>query len=116
VTAQGDPRLEYAEGYVLAHGLPLGLDHGWNFIPESGKPVDVTLRERGEETTCDPAALLARAARNLENAYRGVVIPIDEVRKHWLRTARAESLLQDPSVLRKIMKLGFPPTWGRALP
>ncbi len=114
--AQGDPRVEYAEGYVLAHGLPIALDHGWNFIPESGKSVDVTLRDSGEEATCDPAELLDRASRNLRNAYRGVVIPIDEVRKYWLRTGRSDSLMQDPDMLMKIMRRGFPRSWGRAAP
>lgn len=113
--ALNDGRLQYAEGYVLAHGLPLALEHGWNLLPESGKPVDVTLRETGEEATCDPGELLARASRNLAHAYRGMVIPAEEVRKHWVRTGRSESLTQDPSGLRRIMTRGFPGTWGRRI-
>lgn len=108
-----DRRLEYAEGFVMAHGLPNAIAHGWNFIPETGKPVDLTLREIGETSTCDPKDLLARASRNLENAYRGVVIPSDEVRERWFRTKIAGSLLQDPDVLIKIMRRGFPRSWGR---
>lgn len=82
----------------------------------SGFSATVTLRKTGEEATCDPAELLARASRNLENAYRGVVIPSDEVRGHWLRTGRAGGLLQDPDMLVKIMRRGLPRSWGRAVP
>lgn len=108
-----DCRLGYAEGYVLRLGLPLALEHGWNFIPGSGKPVDVTLQGAGEKETCDPGALVARAVRNLENAYLGVPIPKDEVRKVWVRTGRSEALLFLPDVAVGIMRRGFPKAWSK---
>lgn len=111
VVATQDERLGYAEGYVLAHVLPVEIEHGWNFLPGSGKPVDVTLRELGEKPTCDPAELVARAKRNLAHAYRGVPVPADEVRKHWLRTKQAGALLFDFSFQRKILRHGFPAAW-----
>lgn len=110
--AMADERLEYAEGFVLSDGLPMALDHAWNFIPESGKPVDLTMRELREKTTCDPKLLLARAERNLKNAYLGVVIPTDELKGHWLKSGYAESMLQAPENLWSIIRQGFPGTWG----
>lgn len=110
-TALQDERLGYAEGYVLAHRLPLAIEHAWNFIPESGKPVDVTLRETGEPPTCDPAELLARTSRNLEHGYRGVIIPIDAVRRHWTKTGQSDSLIGQPKMRRDIQRRGFPASW-----
>lgn len=46
-----DSGLGYAEGLVLSPGLPVALEHGYNFLP-SGKVVDLTLKPYGGKNTC----------------------------------------------------------------
>lgn len=109
-----DCRLGYAEGYVFMPDLPIFIEHAWNFLPESGKPVDITLRGRREGVTCDPAELFARASNNLANSYLGVPISKDEVRKDWLRSGRARAFLDLPEIQRKVLHAGFPEEWKQA--
>jgi hypothetical protein len=110
--AMNNRNLDYAEGYVLRFDGPINIHHGWAVL--NGKPVDVTLRPLGEKTTCDPEKLLERASRNMgENAYWGIIIPVDDVRKTWLRTKLAMPVLEDPAVQSRILKSGKPRGWKR---
>ena len=105
-------QLDYAEGYIIREDSPIAVHHAWAVL--NGKPVDVTLRPLGEKTTCDPEKLIERASRNMEeNAYWGVLIPNDDVRKTWLRTEFAMSVLEDPAVQERVLKRGKPRGWKR---
>lgn len=104
-------KLGYAEGYVVSHQLPVPIEHAFNVLP-SGKVVDVTMRPMGEKDTCSPKKLLERAKKNQENAYLGITIPVDEVRKSWLRTGWSLQLVgSDPVVMDQIFDRGYPASW-----
>lgn len=105
VLAAQDERLEYAEGVVLIHDMPFPIEHGWAVLGD--KPVDVTLRERGEPDTCTPEELLDRASRNLGNSYVGVFMDLTEVRLHWFKTGRSEAMLLVPELLETVLRHGF---------
>ena len=90
----------YAEGYVLREGLPLAIHHAW--ATYKGKPVDVTLRDRDEKTTRDPAKLLARASANLARAaYYGVEFRRASFLRVWHTEGVARAVIED-------YKRGFP--------
>ena len=40
--AIGNPKIRYAEGYLITDGLPLPIAHGWNVV--NGKVVDFTMK------------------------------------------------------------------------
>jgi len=100
-----DERLGYAEGFAMTPGLPLLIEHGWAALGD--KPVDVTLRAPGAPDRCTPEELLDRAEANLKNAYVGVFIDKDEVRKNWLKTGYSNAMLLDPEILEMVLKHGF---------
>ncbi len=104
--------LDYAEGYAIRYDSPIPIHHAWAVL--NGKPIDVTLRPLGEKTTCDPQKLIERASRNMqENAYWGVIVPADDVRKTWLRTKLAMPVLEDPAVQKRVLERGKPRGWKR---
>lgn len=100
-----DDRFDYAEGFVLMPDLPVVFDHGW--VALGDKPVDITLRESGAPDTCNPDKLLARAAENLKNAYRGVLVDREEVQKHRVRTGMSEAMTHVSEIMREILRKGF---------
>lgn len=98
--------LEYAEGFVMVGSIPLAIEHAWNFLP-SGKVVDVTLRNSGENETYDPKKILLRAEKNLKNAYMGVPFEAVDIRASWFRNKASLMLLMDPVIQEVIMREGF---------
>lgn len=103
--ALDERRLSYAEGYVMTPDLALPIEHGWAALGD--KPVDITLRKYGQPDTCDPEELLARASKNLKNAYVGVIVDKKEVSEAWFHGGRAEQMLYVPEILDAVLRYGF---------
>lgn len=85
----------YAEGYVLAEGIPIALHHAWAVY--KGKPVDLTIR-RGDDNadTIGPKKLLARASGNLLRcAYYGVAFKRASFLRVWHTEGIARAVIED---------------------
>lgn len=81
--------LEYCEGFYASEDLPFAAQHAWLRI--NGKVVDLTARNRGERRGFD---------------YFGVVVPVELLRRHVMKTKFWSPVLEGPFSLKFFQSLG----------
>lgn len=92
--------VQYAEGFVLCHDLPLPIHHAW--LDVGGKVVDLTLRTR--------AGRGLRAVGTFKDVdYFGATFGVNEVRAFVVATKCYGSLLDDWQRGFPYLQIGYQP-------